>query len=289
MLFDTPVFIFYFLPSVLIAYAISPFPLKNIVLLFASLLFYAWGEGFFVLQMLILVMLNYIAGYFIERANTTNRAFCDLSLIVLTNLLFLAFYKYAAFLMNNFARVFELPVSTDLANIGLPIGISFFTFQAISYVIDVYRKDTVAQRNPVTLALYICLFPQLIAGPIVRYTQIAEELKQRRVDILLFGNGVTRFIIGLAKKVLLADQLSLRSDLIFSLSDSELNTGTAWIGVLCFSLQIYFDFSGYSDMAIGLGKMFGFNIPENFSYPYIAPFHAGVLATLAYFIIKLVP
>jgi len=272
MVFSSPIFLLIFLPLLLLVYALTPRLLKNTVLLGASLLFYAWGESFYVLIMLVSIAANYLAGRMISSAGSAGRERLILIAAIVVNLGLLGFFKYANFLVDNLNVLFRsLNIGTlQLDPVHLPIGISFFTFQAISYVIDVYRRDANAQHNPIDLALYIALFPQLIAGPIVRYHDIADQLKKHALRLEDFTIGVRRFVIGLGKKVLIANTLALPADLIFSLNAGELSLSTAWLGIVCYSLQIYFDFSGYSDMAIGLGRMFGFRFLENFNYPYIA-------------------
>lgn len=272
MVFSSPLFLFLFLPLVLGLYQLCPRPLKNLFLLFASLVFYAWGEPTFVILMLVSIVINYLIGLWLSRA-TTDRVNI-VAMAVIANIGLLAYFKYANFLVEDVNSLlgqlgrpqFRTP------NIALPIGISFFTFQALSYVIDVYRRDKPAEKNPINVALYIALFPQLIAGPIVRYGSVAAQLVERTVCLDGFAYGVARFIVGLGKKVLIANSVAVAADEIFdgvlAQSPSELSTGLAWLGIVCYTLQIYFDFSGYSDMAIGLGHMFGFQFPENFDYPY---------------------
>ncbi|MGM0876430.1 MAG: MBOAT family O-acyltransferase [Bacillota bacterium] len=268
MVFSNLVFLFLFLPIVIIFYFLSPTKLRNTVLLIASLLFYAWGEPKYVLLMLFSVFINYLFGLLVEVGTTKRRKKLVLTLSVLVNLGILGFFKYMNFFVANLNEL--LDVSFEMEPIPLPIGISFFTFQAMSYVIDVYRKDAPVQRNLLDLSLYIALFPQLIAGPIVRYNTVADQIKKRITSFAKFSEGISRFVLGLAKKVLIANPLGGVADDIFALSPESLSTGTAWIGILAYTLQIYFDFSGYSDMAIGLGKMFGFEFEENFNYPYIS-------------------
>ena len=269
MVFSNLVFLFLFLPIVLLTYFLSPKPLKNLILLIFSLIFYAWGEPKYVLLMLFSIFINYIFGLLVAKSNSslkTKRFYLILSVIV--NLLILGYYKYYGFLIDNINSIFDLSIAIE--PLPLPIGISFFTFQAMSYVIDVYRNDAKVQKNLFDLALYISLFPQLVAGPIVRYNTIADQIKNRIHSVELFSNGLIQFILGLSKKVILANPLGEVADSIFSTPTSELSITTAWIGILAYSLQIYFDFSGYSDMAIGLGKMFGFEFLMNFNYPYIS-------------------
>ena len=238
-------------------------------MLFASLVFYAWGGVSYSAILVLSILLNYLFGYLISRKKGTK---LFLGLGVGINLGVLVVFKYADFLVENLNNLF---LNLDIKPIGqphilLPIGISFFTFQAISYLVDVYRKEVVYQKNLINLALYISLFPQLIAGPIVRYHDIADQLFKRSFSLDKFGDGVQRFIIGLSKKVLLANNFALVADEIMDSTYSDLTTPTAWLGIIAYAFQIYFDFSGYSDMAIGLGKMFGFTFLENFNFPYIS-------------------
>lgn len=272
MVFSSAIFIFGFLPLMLAVYFVAPKPLRNVVLLVGSLFFYAWGEVFFVGVLLASIAANYAFGRLIDHFRDHRQNRLILALGVGTNLLLLGSYKYANFLVDSLnvplGAVGISPMQLD--PVHLPIGISFFTFQALSYLVDVYRSDAPVSRNLFHVALYISMFPQLIAGPIVRYQQVAEQIVSRHVDMALFASGVRRFIIGLGKKVLIANPLGEVADQIFALSGGDLTTGLAWLGIACYTLQIYFDFSGYSDMAIGLGKMFGFRFPENFNYPYIS-------------------
>lgn len=245
---------------------------QNILLLAASLLFYAWGEGVYVLLMLASILINYFSGRLIDafRGSWYGKMFFIAA--IAGNLLILGFFKYAHFITDNVNQllvILGLPL-IDLNPVRLPIGISFFTFQALSYIIDLYRQKIALQKNLLNLGLYIALFPQLIAGPIVRYHDIARQLVERRVTTDGLSEGVQRFLFGLSKKVLLANPLAVVADQIFSLPQTEMTAPVAWLGTLCFTLQIYYDFSGYSDMAIGLGKMFGFTFLENFNYPYIS-------------------
>ncbi|WP_420603492.1 MBOAT family O-acyltransferase [Flagellimonas sp.] len=240
-------------------------------MLIASLLFYAWGEGLLVLLMLSSISINYISGigivYFFEKKRKISQLV--LGVAIGANLALLFYYKYANFIIANLQEV-GLYVDYDHTNILLPIGISFFTFQGISYLIDVFRKDAEVQKNLLHLGLYISFFPQLIAGPIVRYHDVDLQIKKRQITIPLFTEGIIRFVRGLAKKVIIANNAAFIADQVFSVSANEISTSSAWLGILCYTIQIYFDFSGYSDMAIGLGKMLGFNFKENFNYPYIS-------------------
>ena len=268
MVFSNLVFLFIFLPAVLFLYYLSPKAGKNYILLLASLLFYAWGEPVYVLIMLGSICMNYLFARWLDQGKNGFQRKFWLVVSIIANLFVLGIFKYAGFFMENVNKLFHTVF--PVPEIALPIGISFFTFQAMSYVIDVYRKDAVLQKNLFDLALYISLFPQLVAGPIVRYQTVADQITDRIHDWALFESGVKRFLIGLFKKVLIANPIGLVADEIFALSGGDLSTGTAWIGVMAYALQIYFDFSGYSDMAIGLGRMFGFKFLENFNYPYIA-------------------
>lgn len=273
MVFSSPIFLFGFLPIILLLYFVSPRRLKNFILLLGSLFFYAWGEVFYLLIMLVSIGSNYLFGRLIggsEGIPRKERLYLSIGIAV--NVSLLVSYKYANFIADNVNILLwrlKLPV-VDLDPVHLPLGISFFTFQAISYIVDVYRNEVPVQKNPLNLALYISLFPQLIAGPIVRYHDVSSQITARTHSLALFSSGVQRFIFGLAKKMLIANPLGEVADTIFNMSTQDLATPLAWIGVLSYTLQIYFDFSGYSDMAIGLGRMFGFRFLENFNYPYIS-------------------
>ncbi|MHB8788722.1 MAG: MBOAT family O-acyltransferase [Desulfobulbaceae bacterium] len=273
MVFSSIIFLFLFLPLTLLLHLLAGRRLRNTLLLAVSLVFYAWGEGVYVLLMVGSITLNYLFGLLIGRARTEEGQKALLALAVVLNLLPLFYFKYTVFVLGNVARVFALlhiDQALPLDPIHLPIGISFFTFQALSYVVDVYRKSVAPQKNILDMGLFIALFPQLIAGPIVRYHDIAAQLKKRAVSVEDFALGAERFVHGLGKKVLLANPMGAMADRIFALPIIDLSSGAAWIGIICYSLQIYFDFSGYSDMAIGLGRMFGFHFLENFNYPYIS-------------------
>lgn len=266
MLFSSIPFLYYFLPCVILLYLIAPKCLKNTVLLLASLVFYAWGEPKYVVLMTVTVLLGYVLGLLIERFKGKWPAKLFLILSLAVDLGFLAYFKYADFFISNFNAVTGLSVS--LLNIALPVGISFYTFQILSYTVDVYRGDAKAQRNPINLATYIALFPQLIAGPIVRYSDIALQLDERKHSMERIALGVRRFIIGLGKKILIADMFAGFCSTFMASNDKSVLF--FWLYAIAYSLQIYFDFSGYSDMAIGLGKMFGFDFLENFNYPFIS-------------------
>lgn len=270
MIFSTPIFLFFFFVFTTGLYFFTG--RKNIILLFMSIIFYSWGEAEFVVLLLISALLNYVFGILIENYRGKKQCKIFLCIAVSMNLLGLIVFKYTNFLVENINIILEYYYLShiNIDSVHLPLGVSFFTFQAISYVVDVYRRDASVQRNFLNLALYISMFPQLIAGPIVRYNQIEKALHDRTVDRHLFALGVQQFIIGLAKKTIIADTLAVSVDQIFALPVGDLSSELAWFGALCFGLQIYFDFSGYSDMAIGMGRMFGFRFPDNFNYPYIS-------------------
>ena len=262
-------FLFSFLPIVLAVYYIVPSPFRNLILFLSSLFFYAWGEPKYILIMLFSTIVDYIHGllieYFKEKDNLKNAKIVLISSIII-NLSILCFFKYSNFFISNLNNIFNLNIK--LLNIALPIGISFYTFQTMSYSLDVYRGIVRAQKNIISFGAYVTLFPQLIAGPIVQYKTIADELDCRKESSNQIAYGINRFVIGLGKKVLLANSLGYIWSQISSENITELAVLSAWIGIIMFSLQIYFDFSGYSDMAIGLGNMFGFTFNENFNYPY---------------------
>src|SRR5438067_3043916 len=272
MVFASPLFLFLFLPLTLAAYFALPRGWRNGVLVCASIVFYAWGEARYLALVLGSVAFNWSAGIAIDRARDAALRKRRLVCAIAVNLAALAMFKYANFAVanvNTIAPIFALaPIELD--TIPLPLGISFFTFHAISYVVDVYKRNADAQRSIPTFALYILLFPQLIAGPIIRFRDIAAQLAAHDVRLADFAYGVRRFIFGLGKKVLIANTLGATADRIFDLPATELTMPLAWLGLICYTLQIYFDFSGYSDMAIGLMRMFGFRILENFNYPYIS-------------------
>ena len=267
MVFSSTVFLFIFLLVVFSAnLLLVNIKLKNALLLLASLLFYAWGEPFFVLVMIFSVFVNYLLAMLIHKNERNKKLY--LILTVVFNIGMLAVFKYAAFFMTSLNSVTGLGLFVP--HIALPVGISFFTFQAMSYTIDVYRKTTKVQPDFFKVLLYVSLFPQLIAGPIVIYHDVEEQINERSVTPERVANGIRRFIVGLSKKILIANAMGELADSIFKLSSSELNISIAWIGAIAYCFQIYFDFSGYSDMAIGLGHMFGFDFKENFNYPYIS-------------------
>lgn len=262
MVFSSAVFLFYFLPCFLLLYYALPW--KNAVLLIGSLLFYAWGEPGFVPLLMFSAFLNYSFGYLIARA--TARRDLLLALGVCTNLALLGYYKYMGFFVGIWTSL-GLPFG-HLPAIALPLGISFFTFQGISYLVDVYRRDIKVQTSFLRFAMYKAMFPQLIAGPIVRYSQIADEIGERSISNARIWLGLQQFIIGLAQKVLIANTVALPADRIFAVDPAQLGSATAWIGIACYTIQILFDFAGYSNMAIGIGHMLGFTYPPNFRRPY---------------------
>ena len=273
MVFSSIFFLYLFLPLTLLLYLIVGRRFKNSILLTASLLFYAWGEMGYVFLMLFSIAANWAIGLSIDKRQKDGQSGkMILAAGIVVNLIPLAYFKYGNFFIDNLSTLFgELRLAEiESSDIHLPIGISFFTFQAISYIVDVYRSEADVQKSPVNLALYISLFPQLIAGPIVRYHDIAKELIDRATTLSDFRDGAIRFITGLAKKVLIANNMGAVADHIFSLPPGDLPAGLAWLGIIAFTLQIYYDFSGYSDMAIGLGRMFGLHFLENFNYPYIS-------------------
>ncbi|MCR4657655.1 MAG: MBOAT family protein [Lachnospiraceae bacterium] len=271
MVFSSLVFTFIFLPVVVALYFIAKDKYRNYILLAASLLFYAYGEPRFVLVMILSIAVNYFIALSIDRQNISgskNRSRVLLITDIVLNIGLLFVFKYLNYTVLCINRLFKTELNDP--EIALPIGISFFTFQALSYCIDVYRGTVRAQKNPLYTALYISFFPQLIAGPIVRYSTIADQITGRSLNIDDFAEGVRRFFLGFAKKVILANNLSSVASQIFGSDYSNANPYMLWLGSICFSLQIFYDFSGYSDMAIGLGRMFGFRFHENFNYPYIS-------------------
>lgn len=270
MLFSSTVFLFIFLPLTIAIYFLLKNNFRNTFLLFASLFFYAWGEQQLVLLMICSICINFLFGNIISNNISNKRirkAKANLTISISINIAVLVYYKYFHFIISNLSFIgFDFNLNTS--NITLPIGISFFTFQSISYLIDVYKQRVSGQKNIINLGMYIALFPQLIAGPIIRYSDINKEINTRKITLTLFNSGIRRFISGLAKKVIIANNVGLIADSVFAIAPVELSTKLSWIGIVCYTLQIYYDFSGYSDMAIGLGKMFGFNFKENFDHPY---------------------
>lgn len=269
MVFSSTIFLFVFLPVVLAGYYLLDRRFKNIFLLVASFFFYAWGEPKFVLVMIASILVNYLFGLLVVRRQNKLYQRTILICMVLFNLSLFFVFKYLDFTVRNLNAVFgDILPQTDIA---LPIGISFFTFQAMSYVFDVYRGKGSVQKNPFDVALYIAFFPQLIAGPIVRYETVAREIGCRKETLDDFAKGIRRFILGLSKKVILSNSFAILADKAFGCTDfSQLPVLLAWLGAVAYTLQIYYDFGGYSDMAIGLGLMFGFHFDENFNYPYIS-------------------
>jgi alginate O-acetyltransferase complex protein AlgI len=268
MVFSSLNFLFIFLPAVILLYFISPRKLRNLILFVSSLVFYAWGEPIYVVLMLFSTLVDYTHGYWVDKHRGTTKAKIALVSSVIINLGLLCVFKYSDFLVANINMLFGTVIPQP--NLPLPIGISFYTFQTMSYTIDVYRGDAKMQKNIISFGTYVALFPQLIAGPIVRFSTIAEQLDDRRENPDQFADGVRRFVAGLAKKVLLANSIGMVWTQISTLELSQMSVLSAWIGIIAFAFQIYFDFSGYSDMAIGLGKIFGFTFLENFTYPYIS-------------------
>jgi alginate O-acetyltransferase complex protein AlgI len=273
MVFSSPIFLFLFLPVVLTVYLLLPgLRARNHWLLLASLFFYAWGEVGFILLLLVSTLVNFELGKWVERSQAEGKRKKAVAVAVGVNVGFLAFFKYAAW----FVATINLPIrwlglgALPVPHVELPIGISFFTFHALSYIIDIYRRKWPAARDPRDVALYIFFFPQLIAGPILRWNAIAPQLGERHFNRANFAEGVRRFVGGFAKKMIVANAVAVPADQIFSLPAGQLSTPVAWLGIACYTIQIYFDFSGYSDMAVGLGKLFGFQFLENFNFPYVA-------------------
>ncbi len=263
MVFSSAVFLFAFLPVVFILHTvIRNTTARNVLLIVASLIFYAWGEPVYVVLLLASILINYLLGRFVWGRKPV------LVAAVIVNLAFLIVFKYAGFIVQS---INVLPfISLKEPKISMPIGISFYTFQAMSYVIDTYRDERKRPGSFLDVMLYVCLFPQLVAGPIVKYNSVREQLQDRQVSAQGTASGIQRFIVGLSKKMLIANVMAVAVDRMFALDMAQLDMASAWVGAVCYMLQIYFDFSGYSDMAVGMGKMFGFTFPENFDYPYTA-------------------
>lgn len=269
MVFSSLIFIFVFLPVTLALYYLVPFKAKNPVLLVCSLVFYAWGEPVYVVLMMLNIAFNWAAGLDISlNAGNTARRRAALILCLVFDLGLLGFFKYAGFLAENINAVFKADMA--FRTVGLPVGISFYTFQVMSYIIDVYNGKIKAQKDPLKLGLYVTMFPQLIAGPIVQYSDIERQLSERAISRELFSDGTRRFIVGLAKKVLLANSAGSLYDTLSAYDAGDMSMLTGWLLAISYTFQIYFDFSGYSDMAIGLGKMLGFDFKENFNFPYMS-------------------
>ncbi len=269
MVFSSLTFMFVFLPIVLILYYIVPKKFKNLFILISGLIFYAWGEPVYVLIMIVSTLIDYTAGlliYRFDKSKTIKRICLIVSLLM--NLGLLGVFKYSGFIMQNIDIILGTSLYDPNHALPLPIGISFFTFQSMSYTIDMYMGKIKVQKNPISFAAFVTLFPQIVAGPIVRYDDIARELDDRTVNLDCIYEGILKFITGVGKKVLIANNIGMLWMSVKGMETSELSVLTAWLGILAFTLQIYFDFSGYSDMAIGLGKMMGFNFPQNFNYPY---------------------
>lgn len=267
MVFSSLLFIFLFMPLTILLYYISPKPWRNLILLIASLIFYAWGEPVYIGIMIFSTVFDYANGILIDKYRERKgaaRAIIIGSIIV--NLGILCFFKYYGFFVDNINGLFNLNIQR--MNLPLPVGISFYTFQTMSYTIDVYLGNVPVQKNIINFGTFVTMFPQLVAGPIVKYGDIQKQLDNRRESLGMFGEGVEVFISGLAKKVLLANNIGILWSQIKAMPVQELSVVSAWIGIIAFTFQIYFDFSGYSDMAIGLGKMFGFDLMKNFDYPY---------------------
>lgn len=269
MVFSSILFIFRFLPVALIVYYISPKKLKNLAILILSLFFYSWGEPKYFIIMIISIIIDYLVGNAINK-NFENRKFCKvfLAISIFFNLGMLIFFKYSNFFIMNINELLSISIKT--LNITLPIGISFYTFQTMSYSIDVYRGNVKAEKNIIDFGAYVALFPQLIAGPIVKYSDISIELKEKNISMEKIEYGIRLFIYGLAKKVLIANNIGVLWNEVLKIGFENISTSLAWLGILAFTIQIYFDFSGYSLMARGLGAMLGFTFPKNFNYPFIS-------------------
>lgn len=268
MLFSSMTFLFVFMPLLITIYGLSKKEIRNYILLIASIIFYAWGEPRYLAIMILTILVNYIGAIELARFYNKRKRKLILAATIAVNLGFLFYFKYFNFMIDNANAWFG--ADFDFIDTIMPIGISFYTFQAMSYIIDVYRREVKAQKDIYKLSLYIVLFPQLIAGPIVKYHDICDQIDNRNVEFKNVIIGFKRFIMGLAKKVLIANTLAVVADKIFAQSIDQLSQGIAWIGALAYCLQLYYDFSGYSDMAIGLGLIFGFKFMENFNYPYIS-------------------
>lgn len=281
MVFSTPVFLYLFLPLTLLIYYITPKKGQNLIVLLSGLLFYSWGEPIYVIVMLISTMIDYFAGLIMNKFEGRKgpRTVC-LIVSVVMNLSLLGIFKYSGFIAENINAIAGQQL-IDINNMNffgieflpmnmLPIGISFFTFQSMSYTIDLYMGNVKVQKNPISFAAFVTLFPQIVAGPIVRYDDVARELDDRTVNLDLIYEGIVKFIIGLAKKVLIANSIGSLWTTVKAMEMGSISVLTSWLGILAFTFQIYFDFSGYSDMAVGLGKMMGFNFPQNFNYPYLS-------------------
>ncbi|MBQ8170582.1 MAG: MBOAT family protein [Oscillospiraceae bacterium] len=269
MVFSSLTFLFAFLPLVLVIYYAVPLKAKNLIIMLSGIVFYAWGEPLYVFAMLLSTAIDYFAGLIINKYDDKPKVRLACLLVsLIMNLGLLGTFKYLGFIINSANAWFGLDIPNP--NLPLPIGISFFTFQSMSYTIDLYRRNIKVQKNPISFIGFVSLFPQLVAGPIVRYEDIQNEIDNRTITEKMVGDGICRFITGLGKKVLIANNIGMLWTTVKAMEYSELSAVTAWLGILAFTFQIFFDFSGYSDMAIGLGKMMGFNFPENFDYPYMS-------------------
>lgn len=267
MVFSDSVFLFMFLPLTLAVYYAVPFAFKNTVLFLTGLLFYAWGEPVYVLIMLLSTAIDYCAGRLMDRFDSNKKIRkATLLVSVVMNLSLLGIFKYGSFFIGSVNGIFGSAIPDP--GLPLPIGISFFTFQSMSYTIDLYRRNIKVQKNFIDFAAFVTMFPQIVAGPIVRYEDVSAQLACRRIDLKSMSDGITRFVCGMCKKVLIANSIGALWTDVKAQDYASMPAATAWLGIAAFTLQIYFDFSGYSDMAIGLGKMLGFDFPENFRYPY---------------------
>ena len=266
MVFSSLTFLYFFLPVVLIVYMAASKKLKNLILLIAGLIFYAWGEPVYIWVMIASSLVDYAAGLYMSKSDKQSSRRLALVISMVVDLGFLFVFKYSGFVVNVINTCFKTSITEP--DLPLPIGISFYTFQSMSYTIDIYLKKVKVQKNFINYLTYVSLFPQLVAGPIVRYDEVAEEIDDRKINADNVGEGAGLFIKGLSKKVLLANNIGMLWTQIKAMDYSELSVLSAWLGILAFTFQIYFDFSGYSDMARGLGKIFGFNFPVNFDHPY---------------------
>ena len=265
MVFSSIIFMFTFLPIILVTYYLSPRKLKNFILLLGSLVFYAWGEPIYIILMILTIVINYVLALLIKNQKGRRKK-CIFILTLVLNVGMLGFFKYYDFIVGNINSIFSLNIQYN--NLSLPIGISFYTFQTISYIVDVYLNKVKVQKNIISFATYISMFLQLVAGPIVKYTDINRELKSRKVNLDAIQEGIRLFILGLSSKVIIANNIGSLWNEVETMGFNNISTILAWMGIIAFSLQIYFDFNGYSLMAIGLGKILGFNFPNNFNYPY---------------------
>lgn len=269
MVFSEPAFMFLFLPVALLIYYSVPFAYKNTILFLSGLLFYSWGEPFYALIMILSTLVDYSAGLVMDgfdKKNAVRKSALTASVVI--NLFLLGTFKYSGFFVKTADALFGLSIPDP--GLPLPIGLSFFTFQSMSYTIDLYRREVKTQKNFIDFAAFVTMFPQIVAGPIVRYSDVADELARRKIDFQVVSDGISLFICGLCKKVLIANSLGELWNAVKAENYASLPAVSAWLGIIAFTLQIYFDFSGYSDMAVGLGKALGFNLPKNFDYPYVS-------------------